>query len=178
MSDDYLFGKWGRLMGALMASFMVYTAFDGAFEAGLLSASNDFHWRIRAAAMVWGAIITAALPPPVGMSAAIGGLFGGFCLSFFVGGIELTGSYLKNGISMPSFYWFKVSIFLMIPAAYVIVAHMYLTGRFAPPPNQSAVGRLASSPVLSLFFGVCTVIGTAATIWPEFGPRVRALLSF
>lgn len=177
MPDDYLFGKWGRLLGALMASFTIYTAFDGAFEAGLLSASNDYHWRIRAVSMVWGAIVAAALPP-VGMIAAIGGLFGGFGFSLFVGGVELTGSYLKNGISMPSFYSFKVSIFLMVPAASVIVAHMYLTGRSATPPNQSVFRRLASSPVLSLFFGACTVLGTAATIWPEFGPRVRALLSF
>lgn len=173
MFEDFLFSKWGRLLGAATCALMAFNACDSAAEAGILDFSNDVHWRARAAAMFWAALVGMLLAPPSGLTAGFGAMLVGGAIGLAIGAVELTVSYVVNGFSLPSFYWAKVALFVFIPAAFGFIVPAFIRSPSSRSENRSILERLVSHPILSLFFGACTVVGTAATIWPEVGTRIH-----
>jgi len=172
--ENFLFSRWGRLLGAVTCALMAFNACDGAAEAGILDFSNDVHWRARAASMFWAAVVGGFMAPPSGLTAGFGAMLIGGAIGLAIGAVELTVSYVLNGFSLPSFYWAKVSIFVFIPAAFGFIVPAFIRSPSSSSESRSILERLASHPILSLFFGACTVVGTAATIWPEVGSRIHS----
>lgn len=173
MPHDFLFSRWARLLGAATCAMMALTVCDIAVEAGVLDFSNDVHWRARVAAVFWAMVMGALLAPPAGIEAGMSAMLIGGALGFLVGLAELTVSYVLSGFSVPSFYWSKLALFVFMPAVFGVMVPAFARSPSTPLKRRSILERLVSHPILALFFGACTVLGTAATIWPELGIRIH-----
>lgn len=173
MGDEFLFSKWARLLGAATCAILAHNVCESAAQAGILDFSNDIHWRARAAAIFWAVVVGWLLPPPAGIEAGLGAMLVGAAIGLFVGAAELTVSYVWNGFSLPTFFWTKVAFFVFMPTAFAFMVPAFLRTSSALRDRRPILERLISHPLLSLFFGACTVVGTAATIWPELGARIH-----
>lgn len=175
MSDEWFFGHKGRLLGLLAMSVLAGSINDRLDALGWFGPAFPLHDRVRIATYVWAAILGVLCTPPAAMFAVIKGMLFGMMVMIGVGAIETTASYINHNTLRSGFVYAQWA-YIASAAALTFWNLPKLNVVHTSTSDKTISDKLAQYSPLTLAGELCSILGLAAVLWPEYFDRVHMLL--